>query len=85
MGQSIWQSMQQKGYSRRDFLQFCAAAATVAGLGSNRRRPGCLRLREERKTGRRLDALSGVHLLQRVVHPRIAPHRGRCAARRAVA
>ena len=33
MGQSIWHSMQQKGYSRRDFLQFCAAAATVAGLG----------------------------------------------------
>jgi hypothetical protein len=25
--------MQQKGYSRRDFLQFCAAAATVAGFG----------------------------------------------------
>ena len=37
MGQSIWQSMQQKGYSRRDFLQFCAAAATVAGLGETRR------------------------------------------------
>ena len=34
MGQSIWNSMQQKGYSRRDFLQFCATAATVAGLGS---------------------------------------------------
>jgi len=33
MGQSIWKSMEQKGYSRRDFLQFCAAAATVAGLG----------------------------------------------------
>ncbi len=33
MGQSIWQSMEQKGYSRRDFLQFCAAAATVAGFG----------------------------------------------------
>ena len=33
MGQTIWQSMQQKGYSRRDFLQFCAAAATAAGLG----------------------------------------------------
>jgi len=33
MGHSIWQSMEQKGYSRRDFLQFCAAAATVAGLG----------------------------------------------------
>src|ERR1039458_2978763 len=32
MGHSIWQSMQQKGYSRRDFLQFCGAAATVAGL-----------------------------------------------------
>ncbi len=27
--------MQQKGYSRRDFLQFCAAAATVAGLGQS--------------------------------------------------
>ena len=25
--------MEQKGYSRRDFLQFCAAAATAAGLG----------------------------------------------------
>ncbi|MGD0802079.1 MAG: twin-arginine translocation signal domain-containing protein, partial [Terracidiphilus sp.] len=33
MGQSIYQSMQQKGYSRRDFLQFCAVAATAAGLG----------------------------------------------------
>ena len=32
MGLTIWESMQQKGYSRRDFLQFCAAAATVAGL-----------------------------------------------------
>ena len=25
--------MQQKGYSRREFLQFCGAAAAVAGLG----------------------------------------------------
>ena len=33
MGHSIWQSMQQKGYSRRDFLQLCGAAAAVAGLG----------------------------------------------------
>ena len=33
MGQSIWQSMQQKGYSRREFLRFCGAAATMAGLG----------------------------------------------------
>ena len=33
MGQTIWQSMEQKGYSRRDFLRFCAAAATAAGLG----------------------------------------------------
>jgi hydrogenase small subunit len=33
MGNSIWQTMEQKGYSRRDFLQFCAAAATVAGFG----------------------------------------------------
>jgi hydrogenase small subunit len=33
MGQSIWQSMQQKGYNRRDFLQLCAAAAAAAGFG----------------------------------------------------
>ncbi|HTX74814.1 MAG TPA: hydrogenase small subunit [Terracidiphilus sp.] len=32
MGKSIWQSMQEKGYSRRQFLQFCGAAATIAGL-----------------------------------------------------
>ena len=35
MGHSIWQSMQQKGYSRRDFLQFCTAAAVMAGLGKS--------------------------------------------------
>src|SRR5260370_20680681 len=32
MGLTIWQSMQQKGYSRRDFLQFCTAAAAIAGI-----------------------------------------------------
>jgi hydrogenase small subunit len=35
MAQTIWQSMQQKGYSRRDFLQFCGAAAVAAGLGKS--------------------------------------------------
>jgi hydrogenase small subunit len=29
---SIWQVMQEKGYSRREFTQFCAFAATAAGL-----------------------------------------------------
>ena len=33
MGESIWQAMERRGYSRREFLQFCAAAATAAGLG----------------------------------------------------
>jgi hydrogenase small subunit len=33
MGDSIWQSMQNQGYSRRDFLSLCAAAAAAAGLG----------------------------------------------------
>ena len=33
MAQSIWQSMEKKGYSRREFMTFCAAAATAAGLG----------------------------------------------------
>jgi hydrogenase small subunit len=32
MGLSVWQSMQQKGYSRRDFLHFCGAAAAIAGI-----------------------------------------------------
>jgi len=31
---TIWQTMQQKGYSRRDFLRFCGFAATVAGIQS---------------------------------------------------
>ena len=29
---SIWQEMESKGYSRRDFLQFCSFAAMIAGL-----------------------------------------------------
>ncbi|MCB1051801.1 MAG: hydrogenase small subunit [Acidobacteria bacterium] len=29
---SIWQIMAQKGYSRRDFLQFCTYAAALSGL-----------------------------------------------------
>lgn len=33
MGNTIWKSMQQQGYNRRQFLQFCGAAAAVAGLG----------------------------------------------------
>ena len=32
MGGTIWESMQQKGYNRREFLQFCTAAAAAAGL-----------------------------------------------------
>jgi hydrogenase small subunit len=32
MAQTIWQSMQMKGYSRRQFLQFCSAAVVIAGL-----------------------------------------------------
>ncbi len=33
MGISVWQSMEQKGYSRRDFMKLCTAAAMAAGLG----------------------------------------------------
>jgi hydrogenase small subunit len=32
---TIWQSMQNKGYSRRDFLQFCSFAAMMAGLDAS--------------------------------------------------
>ena len=35
MGLSIWQSMEKKGYSRREFLQFCTAAAAAAGLAQS--------------------------------------------------
>lgn len=29
---TIWGAMQSKGYSRRDFLQFCSMAAVIAGI-----------------------------------------------------
>jgi Nickel-dependent hydrogenase/NADH ubiquinone oxidoreductase, 20 Kd subunit len=32
MGNTIWESLQKKGYNRRQFLQFCGVAAAVAGL-----------------------------------------------------
>ena len=32
---SIWQTMQDRGYDRRDFLQFCSYAAALAGLGAH--------------------------------------------------
>jgi hydrogenase small subunit len=32
---TIWQSMQNKGYSRRDFLQFCSYAAALLGIESS--------------------------------------------------
>jgi hydrogenase small subunit len=32
---TIWQSMRKKGYSRRDFLQFCSFAAMIAGLDAS--------------------------------------------------
>ena len=35
MGQTIWQSMEKKGYSRRQFLQFCTAAAAAAGFAKS--------------------------------------------------
>ena len=35
MGTSIWQSMRQKGYSRRQFMEFCGVAAAAAGLGQS--------------------------------------------------
>jgi hydrogenase small subunit len=35
MGHTIWEEAQQKGVSRRDFLQLCAAAAAMAGLSQS--------------------------------------------------
>jgi len=35
MGQSIWESMEKKGYNRRQFLQFCTAAAAAAGFAKS--------------------------------------------------
>lgn len=31
---TIWQTMRERGYSRRDFMQFCSSAAIIAGIGS---------------------------------------------------
>ncbi len=31
---TIWQTMQAKGHSRREFLKFCSFAAALAGIGS---------------------------------------------------
>jgi hydrogenase small subunit len=31
---SIWEDAQAKGYSRRQFIQFCSTAAAIAGLGT---------------------------------------------------
>jgi len=33
--ESLWESMRAKGYSRREFLQFCSFAAAAAGLGTS--------------------------------------------------
>ena len=35
MGQTIWESMEKKGYSRRQFIQFCTAAAAAAGFAKS--------------------------------------------------
>ena len=32
---SLWSTLQARGYSRRDFLQFCSFAAAAAGLSPN--------------------------------------------------
>jgi len=32
--ESLWETMKGKGYSRRDFMQFCSFAAAAAGLGT---------------------------------------------------
>jgi len=32
--ESLWESMKAKGYSRREFMQFCSFAAAAAGLGT---------------------------------------------------
>ena len=31
---SLWETMQARGYSRREFMQFCSFAAAAAGLGT---------------------------------------------------
>lgn len=32
-GDSLWRTMREKGYSRREFMQFCSFAAATIGLG----------------------------------------------------
>ena len=54
-------------------------------IRSNRSCAGCLCVREERKARSGLDAFSGVHLLQRVVHTRVPSDCVGCAAGRFIA
>ncbi len=80
---SIWQSMQQKGYSRRDFLQFCGVAAAVAGLQKSAVAQVVSAFSgEKRKAAGGLAAFPGVHRMQRVFHPRVASGGRRCSAGR---
>ncbi len=52
--------MQHKGYSRRDFIQFCTAAATVAGFATCRAWPRMLSAFEKsEKTGGDMAAFPG--------------------------
>jgi hypothetical protein len=69
MGQSIWNSFEQKGFSRREFLEFCRGSR---GAGPKCGRPSGFGLREEGEAGGGVAAFSGVHLLQRVVHSRLS-------------
>jgi hydrogenase small subunit len=81
---TIWEHARLQGHSRRDFLKFCAWLTAAAGMESSaiaqvvkalETKPGC------RWSG----SLPGVHLLQRVVHPLVAPDRRRHHPRQALA
>jgi hydrogenase small subunit len=77
----IWVNlMQQKGYSRRDFLQFCAAAATWPGFGQTGVAQVVSAFEKKEKP-----AVVWLHFQECTCCSEsfiraIAPHRGGCAA-----
>ena len=79
MGQplTIWEHARLQGHSRRDFLKFCAWLTAAAGIDSSAMGDVVHALETKPTASRGLVPLPGMHLLQRVLHPLVAPDRRR--------
>jgi hypothetical protein len=74
---SIWQEMKAKGYSRREFMYFCGVAVAAAGLDRSGFSQVVDAFESKAASCCHLASLSGMHLLQRILHSIITPNRRR--------